>query len=154
MLGHFVAGSGYDEARCGGYVESVFAVASRTYHVYVAGAVELCVYAALQYAVPEAEQLVYGDASHLECCEQGCYLLIGILAACYARSMSLVSSRVSSSWFSMRFKMSFIVIAVIFKLFVIVVCRQTPSAAACQGVIPLRLTVAAVGWDGSRTDAL
>ena len=80
MLRHLVAGTGDDEARGGGNVERVLAVAARSHHVDVAVAVEHGRHTRGKYSVTETQQFVYRHASHLQASEQGCNLLLGELA--------------------------------------------------------------------------
>ena len=79
VLGHFVASPGDDEARGSGDVERVLAVAASAHHIDIAVAVEGHRHACLEDAIAEAQQLVDGDASHLQGREQRSDLLVGIL---------------------------------------------------------------------------
>ena len=76
MLSHLIAGTGDDEAGCGRNIEGILAVAARTHYIDVAVAVEDGRNASGKDAITEAQQLIYGDASHLQTCEQGRDLLL------------------------------------------------------------------------------
>ena len=76
MLSHLIAGTGDDEAGCGRNIEGVLAVAARTHYIDVAVAIEDGRNAGSKDAITEAQQLIYGDASHLQTGEQGCDLLL------------------------------------------------------------------------------
>ena len=79
VLCHFIACAGHDETCARGDVERVLLVASRTYDVDVLRSVEQGWYACFQNAVAEAEQLVNGDAAHLQSRQQGGYLFCWVL---------------------------------------------------------------------------
>ena len=78
VLGHLVSRPRYHEASRGGDVESVLAVSARSHHVNIPIAIQLGGNARLQDTIPEAQQFVYGHASHLQARKQGRYLLAGI----------------------------------------------------------------------------
>ena len=84
VLCHLVARTGYDKACRGGDVERVLTVASRTYYVNVAVAVEDGRHTGSKNAVAETEQLVHCYAAHLYAGKQSRELLVGIHAARYA----------------------------------------------------------------------
>ena len=66
VLGHLIAGTGDDEAAGGRDIKGVLAVAASADHVDVAVGIEDGGHARLQDAVAEAQQLVNGDAAHLQ----------------------------------------------------------------------------------------
>ena len=89
MLGHLVACAGYHEARRGGDVEGVFAVATGTDNVYVSLVVQRCCHSRFENTVAEAQQLVHTDTAHLQASEQGGDLFVGILTASDAQQYLL-----------------------------------------------------------------
>ena len=71
VLCHLVAGTGNDEASCGGDVERVFTIAARADHVDIAVGIQNGGHTGFQNAVAEAQQLVDRYAAHLQGSEQG-----------------------------------------------------------------------------------
>ena len=74
MLGHFVAGTGYDETGAGRDVECILTVATCSYDVDGAIRTEVDGNACFHQCFAKSYQFVDCDAAHLEGGEQGGYL--------------------------------------------------------------------------------
>ena len=75
---YLIACAGNDETGGGRDVEGVFAVATRTYYIDIAVAVEDGWYACFQNAIAETQEFFYGYTSHLQTRQQRCNLFVGI----------------------------------------------------------------------------
>ena len=83
MLGHLISGTRNNEARSGGYIECVLAVATSAHHVDISVAVERHRYSCLKDTIAESEQFVNRNSPHLQGSQQCGDLLIGKFTFCY-----------------------------------------------------------------------
>ena len=79
MFGHLIASTGDDEAGGGGDVEGVLTVATGANDVDITVGIEDSGNTRLEDTIAEAQQLVDGDATHLQGSQQGSDLFGGIL---------------------------------------------------------------------------
>ena len=84
VLGHLISTCCNDECRAGRNVECVLAVATGTHDVESVIVIKIDLLACFEQAIAEAEQLIDGHASCLQCHEKRCYLAVVVSLLCDA----------------------------------------------------------------------
>ena len=79
MLGHLITSAGNHEAGRGRDIKRVLTVTTCAYDIDIAVGFQKSRHTRLEDAVAEAEQLIYGDTSHLQTGQQSGNLFVGVL---------------------------------------------------------------------------